>query len=153
MPTEPGPAGGPGPGPAPIRFTGTARDYFGIWLNNLALTVLTLGVYGAWAKVRRTRYFLGNTVVLGDGILLPSLLVVGADETLMEELAALAAAAGSAGYSRGFERDAAAVAQSLLAAALRALRRHCGDSCRDDRGWFSTHPAFEDRIEALERRR
>lgn len=68
MPTEPGPAGGPGPGPAPIRFTGTARDYFGIWLNNLALTVLTLGVYGAWAKVRRTRYFLGNTVVLGDGL-------------------------------------------------------------------------------------
>ena len=102
-------------------------------------------------------------VLRGGGILLLSLLVVGADETLMEELAALAAAAGSAGYSRGFERDADAFAQSLLAAAgrrpgdlaaaLRALRRHCGDSCRDDRGWFSTHPAFEDRIEALERRR
>lgn len=64
MPTGTGRAVGPGP----IRFTGTARDYFGIWLNNVVLTVLTLGVYGAWAKVRRTRYFLGNTVVLGDGL-------------------------------------------------------------------------------------
>lgn len=102
-------------------------------------------------------------VLRGGGILLLSLLVVGADETLMEELAALAAALGSAGYSRGFERDADTFAGALLAAAgrrpgdlaaaLRALLRDCGDPCRGDQGWLSTHPALEDRIEALERRR
>ena len=54
------------PETVPIRFTGSATDYFGIWLSNTVLSVLTLGIYSAWAKVRRSRYFLGNTIVLGD---------------------------------------------------------------------------------------
>ena len=29
-------------------------------------SILTAGIYSAWAKVRRSRYFLGNTIVLGD---------------------------------------------------------------------------------------
>lgn len=49
----------------PFRFTGTARQYFGIWIVNLLLTILTLGVYAAWAKVRTKRYFYGNTVLDG----------------------------------------------------------------------------------------
>jgi uncharacterized membrane protein YjgN (DUF898 family) len=44
-----------------FRFTGTGREYFGIWIVNLLLTVITLGIYSAWAKVRRKRYFYGNT--------------------------------------------------------------------------------------------
>ena len=49
-----------------IRFTGRAGEYYGIWLANLVLGILTLGVFSAWAKVRRKRYFLGHTFVLGD---------------------------------------------------------------------------------------
>ena len=41
----------------PFRFTGTAREYFGIWIVNILLTIVTLGIYSAWAKVRRMRYF------------------------------------------------------------------------------------------------
>ena len=54
----------PAPSPAlPFRFTGTAREYFGIWIVNLFLTIVTLGIYSAWAKVRKKRYFYGNTWV------------------------------------------------------------------------------------------
>ena len=34
---------------------------------NILLTILTLGIYSAWAKVRRNRYFYGNTRLLGSG--------------------------------------------------------------------------------------
>ncbi|MHC5306222.1 YjgN family protein [Bartonella sp. LJL80] len=51
----------------PLQFTGTARDYFGIWIVNILLTVLTLGIYSAWAKVRRRRYFQGHTILEGHG--------------------------------------------------------------------------------------
>jgi uncharacterized membrane protein YjgN (DUF898 family) len=44
-----------------FRFSGTGREYFGIWIVNLLLTVVTLGIYSAWAKVRKKRYFYGNT--------------------------------------------------------------------------------------------
>ena len=49
----------------PFTFTGTGREYFGIWIVNILLTILTLGIYSAWAKVRRTRYFYGNTRLAG----------------------------------------------------------------------------------------
>ena len=50
-----------------FEFNGNARDYFGIWIVNLVLTILTLGIYSAWAKVRTNRYFYGNTRVAGSG--------------------------------------------------------------------------------------
>ena len=56
----------PAPEAAPMEFTGNATEYFGIWLSNTVLGILSLGIYTPWAKVRRTRYFLGNTIVLGD---------------------------------------------------------------------------------------
>ena len=49
----------------PFRFSGKADEYFRIWIVNLALTIVTLGVYSAWAKVRSERYFYGNTTVGG----------------------------------------------------------------------------------------
>jgi uncharacterized membrane protein YjgN (DUF898 family) len=54
-------AASPGPRFERFRFSGSAREYFGIWIVNLFLTVITLGIYSAWAKVRKKRYFYGNT--------------------------------------------------------------------------------------------
>ena len=48
-----------------FEFRGTGSEYFRIWIVNLALTILTLGVFSAWAKVRTWRYFYGNTFVGG----------------------------------------------------------------------------------------
>ena len=44
-----------------LKFTGTGSEYFRIWIVNLVLTILTLGIYSAWAKVRRMQYFYRNT--------------------------------------------------------------------------------------------
>ena len=49
----------------PVAFHGKGGEYFGIWIVNIALTVLTLGIYSAWAKVRNKRYFYGNTEIAG----------------------------------------------------------------------------------------
>lgn len=51
--------------PQPFEFEGSAAEYFGIWLVNLLLSVATLGIYSAWAKVRRLRFFLGHTTIGG----------------------------------------------------------------------------------------
>jgi uncharacterized membrane protein YjgN (DUF898 family) len=48
-----------------IRFDGAGGEYFKIWIVNLALTIVTLGIYSAWAKVRNKRYFHGNTFLAG----------------------------------------------------------------------------------------
>lgn len=52
--------------PERFAFTGNGSEYFGIWIVNLLLTIVTLGIYSAWAKVRRTRYFYDNTKVAGS---------------------------------------------------------------------------------------
>ncbi|MEI7431851.1 MAG: YjgN family protein [Betaproteobacteria bacterium] len=49
----------------PIIFTGKGNEYFGIWIVNLLLTLVTLGIYSAWAKVRRMQYFYRNTLLAG----------------------------------------------------------------------------------------
>jgi uncharacterized membrane protein YjgN (DUF898 family) len=51
----------------PLVFTGNATKYFGIWIVNLLLSIVTLGIYSAWAKVRRKKYFYNNTLVDGIG--------------------------------------------------------------------------------------
>lgn len=48
-----------------IIFTGSGSEYFRIWIVNLVLMLLTLGLYYPWAKVRKLRYFYGNTIVAG----------------------------------------------------------------------------------------
>lgn len=47
----------------PVVFTGRAGEYFGIWIVNLLLSIVTLGIYSAWAKVRRKKYFYNNTLI------------------------------------------------------------------------------------------
>ena len=50
---------------ATFAFTGDGAEYFRIWVVNLLLTIVTLGIYSAWAKVRKTRYFCQNTRLEG----------------------------------------------------------------------------------------
>jgi len=49
----------------PFEFFGDAKEYFRIWIVNLALSILTLGIFSAWAKVRTQRYFYSNTRLAG----------------------------------------------------------------------------------------
>src|SRR3954471_13313191 len=48
-----------------FEFRGKSGEFFRIWIVNIALTLITLGIYSAWAKVRTRRYFYGNTLVAG----------------------------------------------------------------------------------------
>src|SRR5688572_4599177 len=73
-PPVPGPTAAELPRPAadpfraePVTFTGTGAEYFKIWIVNLALTIVTLGIYSAWAKVRRLQYFYRHTRLAGAG--------------------------------------------------------------------------------------
>ena len=40
-----------------LTFSGTGGEYFGIWIVNILLSMATLGIYSAWAKVRRMQFF------------------------------------------------------------------------------------------------
>lgn len=46
-----------------VQFTGKGTEYFKIWIVNILLSLITLGIYSAWAKVRTKRYFYGNTLL------------------------------------------------------------------------------------------
>ncbi len=48
-----------------LTFSGSGGEYFRIWIVNLLLTIATLGIYSAWAKVRRQQYFDRNTHLAG----------------------------------------------------------------------------------------
>jgi uncharacterized membrane protein YjgN (DUF898 family) len=65
-PVAPVPASPPPPAPEAVRFTGTGSEYFGIWIVNLLLTIVTIGIYSAWAKVRRLQYFYRHTEIAGS---------------------------------------------------------------------------------------
>lgn len=60
----------PEPTPPPPRsagfvFTGAAGEYFRIWIVNACLTLVTLGIWSAWAKVRNTQYLRAHTTLDG----------------------------------------------------------------------------------------
>jgi uncharacterized membrane protein YjgN (DUF898 family) len=60
----------PAPARAPeqvheLEFTGSGSEYFRIWIVNLLLTLVSFGLYYPWAKVRKLRYFYGNTRLAG----------------------------------------------------------------------------------------
>lgn len=48
------------------RYDGNAKDLFRLYLQNVVLTVITLGVYRFWAKVRMRRYRYQHTL-FADG--------------------------------------------------------------------------------------
>lgn len=49
-----------------VSFSGSGGDYFRLWLANLLLTIVTLGIYTPWARRRRIQYFYRNTLVGAD---------------------------------------------------------------------------------------
>ena len=50
-----------------FAFTGRAAEYFRIWIVSLCLSLVTLGVYSAWGKVRKRRYLYAHTELDGTG--------------------------------------------------------------------------------------
>lgn len=55
-------------GAYPIEFSGSGSEYFRIWIVNLLLILVTLGIYLPWAKVRKLKYFYGNTRIDSDAL-------------------------------------------------------------------------------------
>lgn len=43
-----------------FEFHGNGMEYFRIWIVNIFLSIVTLGIFSAWAKVRKEQYFYGN---------------------------------------------------------------------------------------------
>jgi len=56
----------PAPRTLGFSFHGSASDYFGIWIVNTLLKMVTFGIYSAWAKVRKRRFFFGSTTLHGQ---------------------------------------------------------------------------------------
>lgn len=48
-----------------VNFSGKGGEFFKIWIVNILFSILTLGIYSAWAKVRTTQYFHSNTSIDG----------------------------------------------------------------------------------------
>lgn len=118
-PTDAPSAGAPlGERPLKIQFTGSGSEYFRIWIVNLLLSIVTLSLYHPWAKVRRLRYFYGNTLVDGHALdfhgnplkMLRGYILVGV-------LVACYSVAGQ------FSRGAAVVAVVIFAVVFPALLR------------------------------
>lgn len=55
----------PGETVEPFKFTGEAGEYFRIWIVNTFLTIITLGLWSPWAKIRKRCFFLRHTWVAG----------------------------------------------------------------------------------------
>lgn len=70
----------PQPSVQNFEFSGNGGEYFRIWIVNLALSIVTLGIFSAWAKVRRLKYFYGHTTLDGhnfDYLADPKRILVG----------------------------------------------------------------------------
>ena len=46
-----------------VKFSGKSGEYFKLWFVNMFLSIITLGIYSAWAKVRDTQYMYGHTSI------------------------------------------------------------------------------------------
>jgi uncharacterized membrane protein YjgN (DUF898 family) len=101
-----------------IRFTGSGSEYFRIWIVNLLLTLVTLGLYYPWAKVRKRRYFYGNTRVGGHAFNFH-----GDPKRMLRGYLLMAALTGLYGVAGHFSPMAAAVAVVAFAVIWPALFR------------------------------
>ena len=50
-----------------LEFTGGVGEYYGVVILNFLLTLITVGIYSPWAKVRKLRYFHSNTQFMEEG--------------------------------------------------------------------------------------
>ena len=144
-----------------LVFSGTAHAYFRVWIVNLCLTLLTLGIFFAWAKVRRKRYFYAYTTIAGTPfqyLSQPILILKGRlmAAALSVAVAGLPMMLAQTKYSRQFETEADDFAFGLLKrkrylpAAFAAIMEKL-DEQRNDRptgfGYFSTHPLTDERVQ------
>lgn len=105
-----------------IRFTGSGRGYFRIWIVNLLLVLASLSLYYPWAKARRLRYFHGHTLIDGSPLGFhgnPRSMFRG--YLLVAALVALSAFAGQVSVLAGMSALAlvAAIAPALLRSSMR----------------------------------
>lgn len=49
-----------------LAYDGSTPRIYGVWLKNLVLGILTLGIYRAWGKSRLRRYLWSSFSVMGD---------------------------------------------------------------------------------------
>ena len=74
--TTPKPADAPTPRPTAVgaqsgidahqvMFSGQGGEYFRVWIVNILLKVITVGLYTPWARRRTARYFYDHTVLAG----------------------------------------------------------------------------------------
>lgn len=49
-----------------LRFSGSGGEYFRVWIVNLLLSIVTLGLYTPWARRRTARYFYDHTEIAGS---------------------------------------------------------------------------------------
>jgi uncharacterized membrane protein YjgN (DUF898 family) len=104
-----------------VRFTGSGSEYFRIWIVNLLLMLVTLSLYYPWAKVRKLRYFYGNTLIDGQPLdfhgkplmMLRGYLLVGLLALLYSAAGNFSALAGLAAFL-----IVAAIAPALLKSSL-----------------------------------
>jgi uncharacterized membrane protein YjgN (DUF898 family) len=120
----PGAQAAAAPAPAPagyrmvMRFTGSGSEYFRIWIVNLLLILVTVGLYYPFAKVRRLRYFYGNTKLGGEEFDFH-----GNPWKMLRGLLLMAALLGAYGLATNVSPWAALVALLLLAGIWPALFR------------------------------
>ena len=50
----------------PVEFTGSGSEYFRVWIVNVLLSIVTLGIYTPWARRRTAQYFYSHTQVAGS---------------------------------------------------------------------------------------
>ncbi|WP_024304446.1 YjgN family protein [Pseudogulbenkiania sp. MAI-1] len=62
---NPPPATPPTPDVLRFSFSGETGAFFRIWIVNLLLSIVTLGIYSAWGKVRTLKYLYGHTRLAG----------------------------------------------------------------------------------------
>ncbi|RQO60356.1 hypothetical protein DBR47_08270 [Paucibacter sp. KBW04] len=101
-----------------IRFTGSGSEYFRIWIVNMLLILLTLGLYLPFAKVRRIKYFYANTQVDGE-----ALSFHGRPWPMFRGFVLLLALMGSYALASNFSPTAGLLAYLLLCALWPALWR------------------------------
>jgi uncharacterized membrane protein YjgN (DUF898 family) len=101
-----------------IEFTGSGSEYFRIWIVNLLLTVLTLGLYYPWAKVRKLKYMYSNTHVAGH-----ALDFHGSAKQMLRGFLLMAALFGAYSFAGSVSKVAGGIAGLALAAIWPALLR------------------------------
>ena len=50
----------------PLEFTGSGGEYFRVWIVNVLLSIITLGIYTPWDRRRTAQYFYSHTLVAGS---------------------------------------------------------------------------------------